>query len=287
VLVVWFLVRRTEWDEVEPRPIRRRRRVGQIVRAALEAYQREPFVFLMFGLVYIPAAVVAGLMAQLLDLLPAFDRFRATLGTASGTNMVVSLLIGSLVNLAAFVVVNSMVADYMERADRGISGAKTSVRLVALRWRDVAMAFGMAYSIVFLLLVSTIGVPIGVFLLVRYQFIAQTVMLERLDGRRALRRSGRLTRGRWFHTAIVSAGLNGLVLMSAVVVGLILLVLVPGLPLWAFTALSSVVYAFLVPLAAISMTLLYGDAVAEQEGLDPAALVPRKDDRPAIAADPA
>ena len=46
VLLLMFLLRRTAWDEVEPRPIRRRRRLGQIVRAALEAYQREPLVFL-------------------------------------------------------------------------------------------------------------------------------------------------------------------------------------------------------------------------------------------------
>ena len=124
-----------------------------------------------------------------------------------------------------------------------------------------------AYAIVFLLLISTIGFPVGVFLLVRYQFIAQTVMLEDLDGRRALRRSGRLTNRRWLHTAVVSAGLNGLVIVSAVAAGLVLLLLVPGLPLWAFSALAAVVYAVLVPLAAISMTLLYGDAVAEQEDL--------------------
>ena len=57
--------------------------------------------------------------------------------------------------------------------------------------------------------------------------------------------------------------------MTAVAAGLMLLVLVPGLPLWAFSALAAVVYAVLVPLAAISMTLLYGDAVAEHEGLSP------------------
>ena len=141
--------------------------------------------------------------------------------------------------------------------------------------------------IVFVLLISTIGFPIGVFLLVRYQFIAQTVMLEDLDGRRALRRSGRLTNRRWLHTAVVSAALNGLVLVSAVVVGLILLILVPGLPLWAFSVLAALVYAVLVPLAAISMTLLYGDAVAEREDLPGASLVQHDDDRPTVAVDPA
>ena len=112
-------------------------------------------------------------------------------------------------------------------------------------------------------------------------------MLEDLDGRRALRRSGRLTNRRWLHTAVVSAGLNGLVLASAVLAGLLLLVLVPGLPLWAFSALAAVVYAVLVPLAASSMTLLYGDAVAERDGLPPASLVVHVDDRSPIAIDPA
>jgi hypothetical protein len=286
-LLVAFLLRRTEWDEVEPRPVRRRRRLGQIIRAALEAYQQEPLVFLFFGLVYIPAALLAGMIGALLDLIPFFDRVRALLGNASGTNLVVALLIGSLVNLAAFVVVNSTVADYLERDAHGIEGAGESFKRVLARRGDIGGAFGRAYAIVFLLLISTIGFPIGVFLLVRYQFIAQTVMLEDLDGRRALRRSGRLTNRRWLHTAVVSAGLNGLVIVSAVAAGLILLLLVPGLPLWAFSALAAVVYAVLVPLAAISMTLLYGDAVAERDGLPGAARVQHDDERPAIAADPA
>jgi hypothetical protein len=230
--------------------------------------------------------VLAGLIGALLDLIPFFDRVRAMFGTASGTNLVVALLIGSLVNLAAFVVVNSTVADYLERDAHGIDGAVDSFKRALARRRDIGGAFGRAYAIVFLLLISTIGVPIGVFLLVRYQFIAQTVMLEDLDGRRALRRSGRLTNRRWLHTAVVSASLNGLVLVSAIVAGLLLLILVPSLPLWAFSALAAVVYAVLVPLAAISMTLLYGDAVAEHEGLPRAGLVVHDDDRHGVAPEP-
>jgi hypothetical protein len=65
-----------------------------------------------------------------------------------------------------------------------------------------------------------------------------------------------------------------------------LLVLVPGLPLWAFSALAAVVYAVLVPLAATSMTLLYGDAVAERDELPRATLVVHPDDRGPIAIDP-
>jgi hypothetical protein len=278
--IVWFLIRRTEWDEVEPRPIRRRRRAGQIIRSAVEAYQREPLVFIFFGLVYIPAAIVAGVLGALLELVPFFDTMRATLGAASGTNLVVGLLIGSLVNLAAFVVVNSMVAAYMERQQHGVPAAKVAFADVWHRRYDVLGTFAWTYGIVLALLVTGVGAPIGVFLLVRYQFVPQVVMLEGLDGVPALRRSGRWTRRRWLHTAFVAASLNGLVVLVAVVLGLLLLILVPSLPLWVFSVLASLVYAILVPLSAISMTLLYGDAVAQQER-QPAADRVRHDDDPA------
>ena len=142
---------------------------------------------------YIPAAVLAGLLGALLDLIPLFDASGRCSAPPAAPTSSSALLIGSLVNLAAFVVVNSMVADYLERDAHGIDGAVESVRRVLARRRDIGGAFVRAYAIVFLLLISTIGFPIGVFLLVRYQFIAQMVMLEDLDGRRALRRSGRLT----------------------------------------------------------------------------------------------
>ena len=103
-----------------------------------------------------------------------------------------------------------------------------------------------------------------------------------LGGRAALDRSSSLVRGRWFHTAIVTALLN---LMAgrgrALAVGIILLVGVAGLPIWVFSALATLVYVVIVPLAAISMTLLYGDAAvqgdednADQRDEDAADLVP-------------
>jgi len=49
---------------------------------------------------------------------------------------------------------------------------------------------------------------------------------------------------------------------------LLLLVFVAGIPLWLFSGLITVVYAFIVPLAAVAQTLLFGDAVAQQRGID-------------------
>jgi hypothetical protein len=41
-----------------------------------------------------------------------------------------------------------------------------------------------------------------------------------------------------------------------------------GIPLWLFSGLITLVYALIVPLAAVAQTLLFGDAVAEDRGLE-------------------
>ena len=75
-----------------------------------------------------------------------------------------------------------------------------------------------------------------------------------------------MVRGRWFHTAAVVAVVNLAVVATASTVALLLLVVVTGIPLWLFSALVSMVYGLVVPLAAIALTLLYGDSRAERAG---------------------
>jgi hypothetical protein len=61
---------------------------------------------------------------------------------------------------------------------------------------------------------------------------------------------------------------NALIALSGMVIGLLLLLIVAGIPLWLFSGLVTLVYALIVPLAAVALTLLYGDAVAEKEGVE-------------------
>ncbi len=117
----------------------------------------------------------------------------------------------------------------------------------------------------FLLLSTVVLAPFGIRQLVRYQFAPQAVMAEERRGGAALRRSSALVRGRWWHTAVVVATINGAIALTALAAALLLLVAASGVPLWIFSGLVSVVYALVVPLAAIAVTLLYGDAVAERE----------------------
>ena len=263
--LVSFLVRRTDWSPVAPTPIRRRRRAGQIIRATAGIYAGSPFIYALLGTVYLPAALITGLLARLIEFVPFIGSLLSLFGRSGGANIIVAALVGSVANLAAFVVVNTMVADYLSGERRGVDAAITSARRAWQRRRDIAGALLRAFVIVAALIASVVGVPWGIRQLVRYQLAAQVVMLEDRTGRDALARSTELVRGRWLHTAIVVAVLNALVASVGLVTALLLLVLATGIPLWLFSALVSVVYAVIVPLAGIALTLLYGDAAAEHD----------------------
>ena len=226
-------------------------------------YAEAPLAFIGIGLVYIPAAIVTGMLAALIDLIPFVAGILSLAGRQSGTSIVLAALVGSLANVAAFVFVNAVVADYLRREASGFDGAISAVRATWERRRDLGGAFIRSFLIVFLLLASVIGIPWGIRQLVRYQFLGQVVMADGCDGRGALARSSELVRGRWFHTAVVATALNGGMGLLALFVSLIVLIVAVGIPLWLFSGLVSLVYAVAVPLAAIAMTLLYGDAVAQ------------------------
>jgi hypothetical protein len=264
-----WLIGRTVWNEVSAIPMVARRRAGEIIRAAANSYRHRAGVLITIGLVYLPAAIVVGLFAALLQSLPLLRQLTELSGTASGTGFLFAVLVGSLANVMAFVAVNAMVAAYFDLLgdDDVDASGRDAVRVAWSHRRDLTVGFLWSYLIIAVLLLSVIGIPVALWLLVRFQFLAQVVVIEGYDGRGALRRSGALVQGRWWHTALLVGLFNLLVGVSALVVGLLLLVAAAGIPLWLFSALISLVNALIVPLAAVALTLLFGDAVAEAEGL--------------------
>jgi hypothetical protein len=267
-VLVRFVAARTDWSRVDTEPVVRRRRAGQIVRAALTTYRRSPAVYILFGLVYVPAAIATGALAALVQSIPLVSAVVSLAGQGSGTSIVLAALVGSIANLASFVIVGAAVAAYLDGDRRGFPAAVDAVRTTWARRLELASAFVRSFAIVFGLLATFVGVPWGIRQLVRYQFVPQAVMYDDRSGKAALDRSSELVRGRWAHTAIVAAALNGVVAVTALAAALLILVLASGLPLWIFSMLTMLVYALTVPLAAIAMTFLYGDAIAEQDGID-------------------
>jgi hypothetical protein len=90
-------------------------------------------------------------------------------------------------------------------------------------------------------------------------------MLEGLSGGGTLARSARLVKKRWWHTALVTLLVALLIGSVGVVVGLLLLVIFTGLPLWALSAIVAACEVLTMPYGALVMTFLYGDAIASSD----------------------
>jgi hypothetical protein len=264
-LLARWLAGRTAWNRVEALPMIRRRRAGQIIRAAAGSYRRRAGVLITIGLVYLPVAVAVSAIASLLLLVPLIGDLTALADNAGETSLLFALLAGSFANLLAYTAVNAMVAAYYEMLSEGESaGGMDAVRRAWSCAPQLLRGFLRSFLIVGLLLVSVIGIPFGLWFLIRFQFLAQAVVTENRSGRSALARSSELVRGRWWHTAAMIGLFNVLVAASGAIVGLLILVLVASIPLWLFSGLVTLVYALIVPLAAVAQTLLFGDAVAAE-----------------------
>lgn len=269
-LASWLLAR-TDWSRVRPLPVARRRRGGQIMSAAGPLLRSRPAPFLAIALIYIPVALGVGLVVSLLQLVPFVDSLVDTDRGLGAVGVILTLVIGGLGHALAFVIVTAVVATLMRSLESGVEmKGIDACRQTFARTGDLLSALWRAVVIVGLLLISVVGIPWGVRQLVRYQFIASVVVMEGTGGRSALDRSTALARGRWFHTAAMVVVLNALVGAVAVAVGLVLLVLLTGVPLWLFSILVSASSAVFVCYSAVAFVLLYGDARAQFEELEPA-----------------
>jgi hypothetical protein len=264
--ILWLLVRRTSWRSVPPRPVVARRRAGEIVRGAVHLYRRRPLTFLALGLHVVPVAILAALVSALLVHLPGIGAATtvAEAGEPGGT-VLISAAVAAVFLPLSIVVVSAPVAWLLAADEADQPGAREAVVAQQDHRKELASSFFPAVVLIGLLSLTVVGLPIAVWLTVRYQFLPQVTMLEGARGRRALARSGALIRGRWLHTGVIAAVTWATVQGVAVIVGLLMLIFFTGLPLWAITATDVLCQIALMPLGAMILTLLYGDARAHRD----------------------
>ncbi len=261
-----FIVRRTSWRSVGPVPLPLRRRTGEIARVSGATYRRHPGTFTAVGAIAVPVAVVALLAGAMIKRLP-FIGDLVTVSDTEGTGgrLVIASSIAALFGVLAFVLISGAVA-WIVGGPQGIrASAGDALQAVARRIGPLAAAFFPAALIIVVLDLAVIGIPIAIWLLVRWQFIPQVTMLEGRSGFRTLARSAELVRKRWWHTALVTLLVAVFIGTVGVIVGLLLLVIFTGLPLWALSAIIAACEVLAMPYGALVMTFLYGDAVASSD----------------------
>lgn len=260
---ILLLVRRTRWSPVETHPLVAERRTGQILRASGRVWVPNARKMLAIGVVYVPVAIVVSIVQAGIQAIPFVDDLVELAGDRSGLAFVVPLAVGGIGDLLAFVYVAAAVARLLGERDDG--------RVVPTldELRRLLAAVARASAVVLVLLLSVVGVPWAIRQLVRYQFVPHAVALERCTPTGALRRSSELVAGRWWWTAGLVLGVELVAITLGFVVAVVVLLAVPGLPLWAFNIVASVIHLVLIPIAAAAVGYAYGNLVARSSARAP------------------
>ena len=277
-----FLIGRTSWATVTATPIVRRRRIGEIGKASIARFRSDPRTFLALGLLAVPVVIVAGVVVSLARALPIIGDLLDLSDAGGGATLLTSIATSGLASAAAFTLVIAAVAHVLHRADGGVDAtAADAVAGVRSRLPHLGVGFGLVLLTVVGLVGTVLLAPLAIWPIVRWQFAPQAVMLDDRSVAGALGRSWQLTRRRWWHTLLATGLANACIVAAGLVVALLVLTLFPALPLWFLTVVITAVGAVVMPLAAIAVTLLYGDAVAESSERTES-----RDDAPSVAAAP-
>jgi hypothetical protein len=269
LLILAFAATRTSWRPGTPLRIVRRRRWGQILSAAGRMYVRRPILFLGIGVLLIPlGGVISVVQAAVLG---GFGLLGVdTTGQSAGGLVLLVVALGTTLALLGFGLVQAAVTCALVDIDAGrevkaIRAYRRAFRLI----RPLLGGLLVAVAAWLLLSVTTILIPVAIWLAVRWMLLAQAVEAEGLSAVGGLRRSYRLVRGRWFRVASL-VGVGALIALAAGPLLGALLIALTDAPLALLNVVAGVVYALAMPFVALTTTYVYFDARVCEE-LEPAA----------------
>ena len=250
-LLLWLLSR-TPWQPSAPLHLARRRGFGQIVFSTGRLYGNQLWVFIHITALLVPIPILITGSSILVN--------RSAGSALSGTVGVAAGIVGVVLDLLALSLVQVVVALAMERVDAGqavtfreLFGATRAVAWPAIKtW--------LVYIVMAIILTATIvGIPIALWLAVRWALAQQVIALEGTRGTRAaFRRSGRLVRGTWIKTALI--GVLGAILpefLGPLVGALAIFAVGVDFELANFTA--TLAFLCLLPFVAAMRVYLYHD----------------------------
>ena len=263
ILAALVAARRTAWSPSAPLRVARRRRWGQVLTAAARMYLARWRLFAGIGAAFVPIGLL-GTLLQAFLLRPELP------GEDGGEYATMVLAAAGALTVAGSALVQSATVRALAEIDAGRPvGVVRAYRLAMRRLPRLLGAVALAAVPVLLLGLTVVLLPVAIWLIVRWLLVVPAVELEGASAVGALRRSGRLLRGRWVRAASLAAVSAGLAVALGPTLG-ILLIFLGNAPFELVNVLSGVLYAVAVPLVALTTSYLYYDALV-RERLDPPA----------------
>lgn len=257
--------------------------IGEILDVAIKIYRRNAWTLFRIVLVVItPLSLLANVI--IISAFPAHQSSRIelvgnqfvvvkTLTTAQWHTLIVGLIAAGALSMIGYLVATG--AAYKAVAEAFLGGRPN--------WKSsLGYAFRRAHSLLWVSLLGGLVVGVafalcfipGVWLAVAFAVAIPAVMTEDVRGRKALGRSRRLVKGRWWRTfallllgAILSVVLfYGVLLLARVVTSDAGPRTVVGVVVNVLT--STVLSALVIPFAAAYVTVLYFDLRVRREAFD-------------------
>ncbi|MFL5921159.1 MAG: hypothetical protein ACJ75D_07630 [Gaiellaceae bacterium] len=272
-LVVLILISRATWRPTAPLRLAHRRAWGQILAAAGRMYVDRIGLFLGIGLLVLPISLLVTLLQAFV--LHATSILGIQTGDgSSGLLSFVVLAIGTALTLLGLGLVQAATARALVELDRGERvGPVRAYRLASDELGRLFAALVIAVLAVSLLASTFFLLPVAVWLAGRWALLVPAAELEAGSALGALRRSGRLVRGRWLKVASLIVAGGAVVLVAGPLLGVVL-ILATAAPFWLVNVVAGIVYALTMPFVALTTAYVYFDARirTELEGEYPAQL---------------
>ena len=263
-LLVLMMISRGTWRPTAPLRLAHRRAWGQILAASARMYVGRLPLFLSLGVLFVPISLLITLLQALV--LHATSIFGLqTGGESSGLAAFFALVIGTSLTLLALGLLQAATVRALVELDRFEHVSPLGAYALALD--SVAPLLGallVAVVVVSLLASTFFLLPIAVWLAGRWALVVPVVEVEEASALAALRRSGRLVRGRWLKVASLIVAGGAVVLIVGPLLGA-LLILVTDAPFWLVNVLAGIVYAVTMPFVALTTAYVYFDARVRSE----------------------
>ncbi|MGN6485346.1 MAG: hypothetical protein ACTHMX_13200 [Thermomicrobiales bacterium] len=224
---------------------------------AVRVYRRRWKTFALIGLMLIPIGIVFNGFQYLVGHYPPGSTVLSVMGRSPGSYVAVALLVGIVQQLVSLVVVGpAVISTYGEMEQHERLTAMRAYKRVAAAFPRLILPVLKATAIVVVLSLTVIGIPVALWLLVRWLFIPQAVMLDGEHGDSARDASARSVDGHWRSTALKAILFTVIGAAPGPLVGLALLIF-GSVGVQTTNVVSSLIYAVALPISIIGLTILY------------------------------
>jgi hypothetical protein len=269
------LVARTTWRPTTLRPLEQRRAAGQILGVSLRVYRLGWRTFLLIGLLVLPLTCAAALCVHLLQRVDPIGNLMRALGHEDLLHVHANILVLAAIQIAGvgFAIAATAVATASLRLGEEPLAATGPFSIAAHRVGALAGVLLRVAGIPFLLAITIIGIPVAFWYLGRTAVALPACVIERLDAGAAIRRSKDLVGSHPWRAATLTTLTIAAAILIGPLVGAAILLSTP-IPFTVTNLIAMAVSAAVMPLAGITISLLFLDFRSREHEVAESELVP-------------